>query len=105
MIVICKIRLPRVWIKRCEGERKGGRVRVEKLQDEGDRRKYVSALEKRKRIIDEKGNVEAIWKELKDNMLESAIEVCGKVKLGPKRKGCEWWSDEIKRKVEEKKKM
>ena len=59
---------------------------------------------KRSGEINAKEDVEEMWKEMKDSIFGSASKVCGTVKLGQKRKGCEWWSDRVKMKIEEKKK-
>ena len=45
------------------------------------------------------------WKAVRETLIESASEVCGKRSVGGGiKKGSEWWNEEVKMKVEEKRK-
>ena len=48
-------------------------------------------------------NVEHMWEQVKQAMVESAREVCGSVKVWGKTPKSVWWSDEIKTAVRRKK--
>jgi len=52
-----------------------------------------------------KREVEEEWKAFREGIVSSAKEVCGVRKLGAggKRKGSEWWNEEVKQLVKEKK--
>ena len=56
----------------------------------------------RKKVV---GRVEEEWRRFKETILEVGEEVCGtrKIREGKRRKGSEWWSEEIRRVVERKK--
>ena len=49
--------------------------------------------------------VEKEWRRFKETILEVGKEVCGtrKIKEGKRRKGSEWWNEEIRRVVGRKK--
>ena len=50
------------------------------------------------------GSVEEEWKQFREAVNESAIEVCGMRRIGGKRNiGREWWNDEVSVVVAEKK--
>ena len=52
----------------------------------------------------EVGGVEEEWKQMKESVVQNTNEVCGKRCVGGGiRKGSEWWN-EVKKKVDEKKK-
>ena len=65
MVVLCKIRLPRVWFKRCNGLQKGGKIRSERLLEEEERMKYVRVVSGKNVEINDGGNVEEMWKGMK----------------------------------------
>ena len=50
-------------------------------------------------------DVEAVWKELKDCLLDAAEEVCGRTKGPPRHNESWWWDDECSRAVNEKRKL
>ena len=53
----------------------------------------------------EVGGVEEEWKPMKESLVINTEHVCGKRFVGGGiRKGSEWWNEEVKRKVDEKKK-
>ena len=37
-----------------------------------------------------------MWKQMKRTMVESAIEVCGSVRVGGKNTKSVWWNNEVK---------
>ena len=91
--------------------RLGGRVRevirVRELE------KTEKAVEFREKIAEEwegvkgrrRGGVEEEWELFREAVLRCATEVCGTRKVGgTRKKGSEWWDEEVKRKVAEKKK-
>ena len=72
------------------------RIRSEKLREHQYREGYVRSLEGKGVEWDGDNNVEHMWEQVKQAMVESAREVCGSVKVGRKNPKSVWWSDEIK---------
>ena len=81
-------------------------VRIEELRKPEKRREFqerVSAAYDRVKVR-VTGELEEEWQVVKECLLESASEVCGKRFVGGGiRKGSEWWNEEVKVVVEEKK--
>ena len=100
----------RLLVARSGGRnRTGGRVRevlrVNVLEDAEKLAEFKEKIaaeweEVRRR---EKGGVEEEWELFKERILRCARDVCGMKKVGgERRRGSEWWSDEMKRLVDEK---
>jgi hypothetical protein len=49
-----------------------------------------------------KGDMESLWKNPKESLLEVADEVCGKTKGPPGHRESWWWNEEVRKAVEEK---
>merc|ERR1711915_38529 len=82
-------------------------VKVEELKKPEKREEYQERLERIYDRVKESvaGEMEDEWTLMKENVREHASSVCGKRIVGDcRRKGSEWWNEEVKRKVEEKKK-
>ena len=82
-------------------------VRVEELGKQEKRREYQGKVAAAYGRVEGRvaGEVEEEWRMIKENLVEKATEVCGKRTVGGGiRKGSEWWNEEIRMKVEEKKK-
>ena len=52
--------------------------------------------------MDEDNDIEHMWEQLKRAMVESAIEVCGSVRVGRKNQKSVWWNDEVQTAVRRK---
>ena len=83
-VVLCKVRLVGAWIKRREVVVEARRIRSEKLREHQYREGYVRSLEGKGVEWDGDNNVEHMWEQVKQAMVESAREVCGSVKVGGK---------------------
>ncbi|XP_050563412.1 uncharacterized protein LOC126912929 [Spodoptera frugiperda] len=91
---------PRIRVPRIE------RVRVERLREEKACDEYRKLLNERTRELleGEEWKIEEFWKELKDAMIAVATQVCGVSKIkNPGSKRNEWWDDEVKEVIEQKK--
>ena len=82
-------------------------VKVEELKKPEKKQEYQEKLKvvydgvKRRAV----GEVEEEWKPMKESLVGSANEVCGKRFVGGCiRKGSEWWNEGVRKKVEEKRK-
>ena len=99
-VLVAKDRYNRVARSRRE------EVRVEELKKPEKRREFqerVSAAYDRVKV-GVIGELEEEWQAVKECLLESASEVCGKRFVGGGiRKGSEWWNEEVKLVVDEKK--
>ena len=82
-------------------------VKVEELRKPEKKLVYQERLETAYDRVKERevGDSEEEWRPMKESLVENAKAVCGKRYVGGGiRKGSEWWNDEVKKKVEEKKK-
>ena len=80
-------------------------IRIEELKKMDKKREYQERLGVAYNMVRERevGEVEEEWGPMKDSLVENASEVCGKRYVGGFiRRGSEWWSEGVKRKVEEK---
>ena len=68
------------------------RIRSEKLREDRDREGYARSVEG-KRVEGDGDNVEHIWEQVKQAMVERAREVCGSVKVEGKSTKCVWWNN------------
>ena len=105
-LVEAKVEVAKDW--RC---RKGGCkrevVKVEELEKKEKEREYQEKVrveyEKVREL--EVGSVEGEWTAFRDGVLRSASDVCGRRRVGGyMRKGSEWWNDEVRKVVGEKRK-
>ena len=82
------------------------RVKVEKLKDENVVREFISKLEDKFAQVgmNEATDIEYEWRQFKSAILEVAKECCGTYvcKNESGRKKSEWWNDEIRVAVKEK---
>ena len=69
-VVLCKVRLLRSWIKRREVVVGARGIRSEKLRDDWYREGYVRSLQG-KRLEGDGDNVEYMWEQAKQAMVES----------------------------------
>ena len=101
-VVLCKVRLVRVWIKRREEVVETIRIRSEKLREHQYRERYARSLEGNRVEGNGDNNAEHMWEQVKRAMPESAREVCGSVREGGKNPKSVWWNDEVKAMVRRK---
>ena len=105
-LVESKVIVAKEWGNRIDGFRREV-VKVEELRKPERKREYQERLTVTYDRVKERevGNVEEEWKQMKECLVKNAIDVCGKRYVGGGiRKGSEWWNEEVKKKVEEKKK-
>ena len=107
-LVEAKIKVKGGWKLKLGFNRSVEVTRVEKLENEEYATEYERILTEKWVIMKEKekGGAQEEWETFKETMLMTAREVCGVKKVGrkSKRKGSEWWNEEldiiIKRKKE-----
>ncbi|XP_039284960.1 uncharacterized protein LOC120351472 [Nilaparvata lugens] len=97
------------FVERKDGRQKAYmRIKHEELRSRENRERYQTELSARienwqtqeERYTD----VDKFWSDLKEAVTGAAKEVCGERKVGKFKKRTRWWSEEVKRKVKEKKK-
>ena len=101
-----KLIVAKEWNKRLVGCKRE-EVKVEELKKPEKREEYQERLKRTYDRVKENvvGELEEEWTLMKENVKEHASSVCGVRDVGGcMRKGSEWWNEEVKRKVEEKKK-
>ena len=54
---------------------------------------------------DESGDVEKVWKDMKDCFLEEAVDVCGETRGIARQKETWWWNEEVAALVKEKQRL
>jgi hypothetical protein len=100
-IVLCKIKFVGAWMGRKVRRVEKGRIRSEKLSEQGSKEEYVVKL-MNKEVECEQNGIEQVWKEVKEAVIGSAKEVCGCVKIGGRNDKSELWNEEVKQAVESK---
>ena len=105
-LVEARVIVAKEWVSRMARCRREV-VRVEELGKPEKKREYQervkTAYERVKGSV--AGELEEEWKRMRESLVENASVVCGKRSVGGGiRKGSEWWNEEVKMKVEEKKK-
>ena len=103
-LVEAKLEVAKGWRNKRGGSRREV-VKVEELNKAGKEQEYQERLKiEYERVRErENGGVEEEWKMFRDTLLSTASDVCGKKKVGGYvRKGSEWWDEEVKIVVEEK---
>ena len=83
-VVLCKVKLVEAWIKRREVVIGARRIRSKKLRKHQYREGYTRSLEGKGVEWDGDNNIEHMWEQVKQAMVESAREVCGSVRVGGK---------------------
>ena len=56
-------------------------------------------------VRDESGDVEKVWKDMKDCFLEEAVDVCGETRGTARQKETWWWNEEVAALVKEKQRL
>ena len=56
-------------------------------------------------VLDEPGDVEKVWKDMKDCFLEEAVDVCGETRGISRQKETWWWNEEVAALVKEKQRL
>src|SRR5678816_2194491 len=79
-----------------------GRIKSEKLSEQGNKDKYLRTLAS-KTVECEQVETEQIWEQMKEAVVSSAKEVCGCAKVGNKNVNSEWWNVEVMQAVKSKK--
>ena len=78
------------------------KTKVWKLKDEKVQEEYKQKL--RQVVMDPNHNVNEKWTCMKEAMIKASEEVCGKTKGPPRHKETWWWTEEVSKVVEEKRK-
>ena len=101
-LLVAIIRIQRF---RREKSKRYEKIQVKRLSDSEKKKQYQELIEQRMNTlkIEEDMEINDMWQKFKDGVTETAIEVCGKVTINFKKKSTNWWTDEIKIKVKEKK--
>ena len=84
-------------VKRC----KVWKLKQAEIKDIFSERVQARAALKRK----EPGDVEKVWKDLKDCFLEEAVDVCGETRGIARQKETWWWNEEVEALVKEKQRL
>src|SRR5678816_1973233 len=79
-----------------------GRIKSEKLSEQGNKDKYLRELAS-KSVECEQVETEQIWEQMKEAIVSSAREVCGCAEVGSKNVNSEWWNEEVMKAVKGKK--
>ena len=69
---------------------RGRRIRSEKLREDNYREGYARSLERKGVKEGVENNVEHMWEQVKQGMVESARQVCGLVKIGGRKPKSVW---------------
>ena len=104
-LVESKVIVAKEWGNRIEACRREV-LKVEELKKPEKKREYQERLKAAYDRVKEGdiGSVEEEWKPMKEAFVENTEDICGKRYVGGGiRKGSEWWNEEVKRKVDEKK--
>jgi hypothetical protein len=101
-LLICEMKLRgrlekkrEVFVSKC---------RVWKLKDEELRRDFQEKIQVKADLRGD-GDVESMWKLLKDSLLEVADEVCGRTKGHPRHRESWWWNEEVGKVIDAKRKL
>ena len=104
-LVEARVLVAKEWCSRAVRSRREV-VKIEELKKPERMREYQERVKAAHEGVKDRtvGEVEEEWMAVRDCMVLNANEVCGKRFVGGGiRKGSEWWNEEIKMKVEEKK--
>jgi len=102
MIVLCKMRMKGVWLKQQRRTNDAVRIKSERLREEMYKNEYVEGIQRNSGDVNTDVEVEQLWTQVKSKIVGCAREVCGCSKTGRRKKGSEWWSDEVKKGIEKK---
>ena len=97
-----KVRLEGTWIKRREVADGARRITSEKLREHQYREGYVRSIEGKGVEWEGANNVEHMWEQVKQAMVESARELFGSVRVGGGNPKSVWWNDQVKAAVKRK---
>ena len=82
------------------------RCKVWKLKQAETRAIFSERVRARAVLVrDEPGDVEKVWKDLKDCFLEEAVDVCGETRGIARQKETWWWNEEVAALVKEKQRL
>src|SRR5678815_2308701 len=108
-LVVARLRVGgEVTVREREKKRRIEVIKVEKLDETMCKREFRRGMEDRWRDVSgtEIREVEEEWKRFKETICEEARRICGVKKVGAsRRKGSEWWSEEVKELVKKKKEV
>lgn len=82
------------------------RVKIEELREPGNRKRYQEIIGERLRGMQEfreEDNIDEMWREIKEIIMKTAEEICGKRRINTGMKRTKWWNEETKQVVKEKK--
>lgn len=80
------------------------KLKVRSLEDPEKRKEYEERITKKLQTINQENTtIDQKWEIFKTAILESAEEVCGRVKIGQRKKRTPWWNETVRQVVKEKK--
>ena len=94
-VVLCKVSLVGAWNKKRQVMFRARRIRSQKLREHQYREGYARSLGGKGEKWDEESNVEHMWEQVKQRMVEIARELCLSEFRGKNPKSV-WWKDEAK---------
>ena len=80
-VVLCKVKLVPTWIKSREVVNGARRIRNEKWREHQYMEGYTRCLKSKSIDWDLVGNVEQMWEQVKQVVIDSAREVCGSARV------------------------
>nr|XP_053629722.1 craniofacial development protein 2-like [Cherax quadricarinatus] len=104
-LVVATVKVRGRWEKRKVATTSKREVKVYKLREEEVRGRYKRLLAERwaSAKMSSGGGVEEGWNSFKNTVLECGAEVCGYRRVGAGGKSSDWWNDEVKGVIKEKK--
>ena len=81
------------------------RCRVWKLRDDVTTGIFEKRVQSRAALVEKPTGVEEVWRNLKECLMEEAIEVCGETRGVRRHKESWWWNEEIAALVKEKRRL
>ena len=80
------------------------KIKTKRLENEESRKDYENLVTEKLEQRTQTDSLEENWNIFKNIIIESAEEICGRRKLGNKKKRTPWWNDTVKEAVSQKKK-
>lgn len=99
------VAITRIQKFRKEKSKRYEKIQVKKLSDPENKNLYKELIEQKMSTLEIEDDMEIndMWQKFKDGIIEVATEVCGKTTMNFKKKCTNWWTEEVKAKVKEKK--
>ena len=105
-MVLGKFNLSIKFKRKVQTEKKKTKIKIEDLKDPTVKEAYKAIIRSKLRDtseLQEVEDIESAWRIYKNTLTEAAEEVCSQKTIGGKEKRTQWWNEEVKQKVKEKK--